>query len=262
MNILFVGDIVGRAGRRAVIRLLPLLREKFSIDFCIANAENAAGGMGLTPKIARILLEAGIDVLTSGNHIWDHKEIFPFLEENKRVLRPANYPPGVPGTGSGVFGNGLLSIGVINLSGRVFMSPLDCPFRVGMEEVEKLRKETPIIIVDFHAEATSEKVAVGKFLDGKVSAIIGTHTHVQTADETILPKGAAYITDVGMTGASNSIIGAQSQVILNRFLTQIPYRFQAARGGDVYLMGVKVKIEEGSGRAISISRLKERLEED
>ena len=197
MKILFIGDIVGKAGRRAIHGLLEKVLANDEIEFTIANAENAAGGMGITPEIAIEMLDEGVDVLTSGNHIWAKKEIIPFLDEERRLLRPANYPEGVPGRGAGVFrlGNGK-KIGILNLEGRVFMKHLDCPFRVGEREVERLKQETNIVIVDFHAEATSEKMAMGWFIDGKVSAVLGTHTHIQTCAEKILDKGTAYITDV------------------------------------------------------------------
>ena len=229
MRILFVGDIVGKAGRQAVEGLLERCVADHQIDFTVANGENAAGGMGITPVIASEFLDLGIDVLTSGNHIWAKKEIIPFLDEEERLLRPANYPDRVPGRGAGVFrlGNGK-KIGVLNIEGRVFMRNLECPFRVSEKEVEKLKEQTPIILVDFHAEATSEKVALAWFLNGKVSAVVGTHTHVQTADERILSGGTAYITDAGMTGPLASVIGIRRQIALERFLTQVPIKFDVA----------------------------------
>ncbi len=254
MRILFVGDIVGKAGRQAVEGLLERVVADRQIDFTVANGENAAGGMGITPVIASEFLDLGIDVLTSGNHIWAKKEIISFLDEEERLLRPANYPYGVPGRGTGVFqlGNGR-KVGVLNLEGRVFMRNLECPFRVGEKEAEKLREETNIILVDFHAEATSEKMALAWFLNGKVSAVLGTHTHVQTCDEKILSGGTAYITDVGMTGPMASVIGIRRQAALERFLTQIPWKFDVATD-EIELQGAIVDIEEETGKTRSIER--------
>lgn len=255
MRILFIGDIVGRPGRRVLEGLLDKIVKEYEIRFTIANGENAAGGMGLTPAIAEEIFSTGVDVLTSGNHIWAKKEIFPFLSEKEKILRPANYPAQVPGRGSGVFkmADGR-RIGVLNLEGRVFMRALDCPFRIAEQEVEKLRRETPIIVVDFHAEATSEKVALGRFLKGKVSAVFGTHTHVQTCDERILEGGTAYITDVGMTGPTDSVIGVREEAALERFLTQIPWKYEVA-SGKVELRGVVVEIDPDSGQSKSIERI-------
>lgn len=255
MKILFIGDIVGNPGRRAVSEGLPDLVNKFKIDFVIANAENAAGGFGITQVIGDELLAQGIHVLTSGNHIWDKKEAVTYITKESRLLRPANYPPGVPGFGSIVLNAASgEKIGVLNLSGRVFMSPMDCPFRTAQAELQALRKETKTIIVDFHAEATSEKSAIGWFLDGEVSAVVGTHTHVQTADERILPKGTAFITDVGMTGPSDSIIGVKTEQIIQKFLTQIPARFETAKGGTV-LSCVVIEVNPRSGRSSAIQRM-------
>ncbi len=226
MKILFIGDIVGKVGRTTLKELLPNIVDRYKIDFAIANGENVAGGFGLTDKTAIEILNCGVHVITTGNHVWDKKESIPYIAKEDRVLRPVNYPPGVPGCGSAVhvLSNGT-KVGVLNISGRVFMSALDCPFRTGKEEIAKLRESTNIIIVDFHAEATSEKIAFGYFVDGKVSAVIGTHTHVQTADEKILPNGAAYITDVGMTGPAVSVIGIEKEQIIERFLLQMPMKF-------------------------------------
>jgi metallophosphoesterase (TIGR00282 family) len=261
MKVLFIGDIVGKPGRRAIQEILERLVSEYEIEFTIANGENAAGGMGITPPIALEILDEGVDVLTSGNHIWAKKEIIPFLDEESRILRPANYPAQVPGRGKGVFqlSNGQ-KIGVLNLEGRVFMKHLDCPFRVAEKEVELLRKETPAILVDFHAEATSEKIAMGWFLNGKVSAVLGTHTHVQTCDEGILDGGTAYITDVGMTGPLDSVIGIRKEVALERLLTQIPWKFDVA-SGDVVLQGVVVEIDEKTGKAKNINRIRVPLNE-
>lgn len=254
IRVLFLGDIIGRPGRRILSRHLNELRKELQADVIIANAENAAGGVGLTVEVARELLSV-VTVLTSGNHIWDKKEGIPFLESEPRVLRPANYPPGNPGRGDYLFlFEDELPIAVLNLQGRVFMEPIDCPFRVADEIVERLREMTPIIVVDFHAEATSEKQALGWYLDGRVSAVVGTHTHVPTADERILPKGTAYITDVGMVGARNSVIGIRSDQALARFLFGRPQRFEPAKQGGI-LSAFWVEIEARSGLATAIKRL-------
>ncbi len=255
MRIIFIGDIVGKGGRNAVKALLPSIINKFKLDFVIANGENAAGGFGITEKIANDLFNIGINVITTGNHVWDKKEFIPEISKIDRIIRPSNYPPGVPGYGSVVIQtNNGIKIGVLNLSGRVFMSNIDCPFRKGMEEIKKLKEQTNIIIVDFHAEATSEKIAFGYYVDGNVSAVIGTHTHVQTADEKILPGGTAYITDVGMTGPVNSIIGIEIDQIIQRFLTNMPMRFEVAKG-DCTLSAVILEINEETGKATAIQRL-------
>ncbi|MFH1613406.1 MAG: TIGR00282 family metallophosphoesterase [bacterium] len=255
LKILFIGDIIGKPGRQAVSQLLPDLKKKLDIDFVIANVENAAGGFGVTPNIANELCELGINCLTSGNHIWDKKEIFDYLDKSNNILRPANYCNGVSGTGARVFeiktGE---KIGVINLAGLVFMTSLESPFYVALREIEKLKKETNIILIDFHAEATSEKIALGWFLDGKVSAIIGSHTHVQTADERILPQETAYITDAGMTGPFDSVIGSEKNIILKKFLTQIPIKYEVAKE-DIKLCGVVVKIDAISGKSLEIKRI-------
>jgi len=260
MRILFIGDIVGKPGRRAIEELLTGILSENGIEFTIANGENAAGGMGITPAIGMEMFGQGVDVLTSGNHIWAKKEIFPFLESEKRVLRPANYPDGVPGRGAGVFraANGK-KVGVLNLEGRVFMKSLECPFRVAEREVRRLKEETEIVIVDFHAEATSEKMAMGWFLDGKASAVLGTHTHVQTGDERVLNGGTAYITDTGMTGPMNSVIGIRKEVALGRFLTQIPWKFDVGTE-DIVLQAVVVEADEGTGRSHAIRRIRVPLE--
>lgn len=254
MKVLFIGDIVGKTGRLAVKSLLPLIVNKYKIDLVLANGENAAGGFGITEKVASELFSYGIHVMTSGNHIWDKKESIPYIGKEARIIRPLNYPPGVPGYGSTTITMKGIRVGIINLSGRVFMSSMDCPFRVGMVEIERLRKETNIIIIDFHAEATSEKIAFGYYVDGRVSAVIGTHTHVQTADEKILPGGTAYITDVGMTGPSDSVIGIDKEQIIERFLLQMPKKFETARGGGIF-SAVVIEMEEDSGKSTAIQRL-------
>ncbi|MGB7297423.1 MAG: TIGR00282 family metallophosphoesterase [Candidatus Aminicenantales bacterium] len=252
-KILFIGDIIGQPGRRALRKYLPRIREKHSPDVVVANAENAAGGVGITEDVGAELLGL-VDVLTSGNHIWDKKEALPYLDREPRLLRPANYPPLNPGRGACVFESaGGFKVAVLNLQGRVFMEPLDCPFRAAEEEVERLRAVTPHIIVDFHAEATSEKQALGWYLDGKVSAVVGTHTHVPTADERILPRGTAYITDVGMAGGFPSVIGIRPEQAVARFLTARPQRFEPEKHGLVFC-SVLIEVDAGTGRALSIRR--------
>ncbi|MCM8800779.1 MAG: TIGR00282 family metallophosphoesterase [Candidatus Omnitrophica bacterium] len=259
MKVLFIGDIVGSPGREAVKIILPDLKKEFNLDFVIANAENSAGGSGITPQVAEELFSMGIAVLTSGDHIWKKKEIFQIINQEERILRPLNLSPHVPGRGLGIFKTEEgKKIGVINLQGRVFMEPIDCPFRAVRQAQEILGSETRIIIVDIHAEATSEKVALGWYLDGKVSAVLGTHTHIQTADERILPQGTAYITDVGMTGALNSVIGRRIEDVLERFLSGLPVRFEVAKE-DLQLQGVILNIDNHTGKAISISRIQRKI---
>ncbi len=255
MKILFIGDIVGNPGRKAVKALLPGIVGQYGVDIVIANCENAAGGFGVTRKIVDELYHNEIDILTSGNHIWDKKEISDFIDDYETLLRPANYPEGTVGKGSTIINTRLgISLGVLNLEGRIFMKPLDCPFRIAEREIKELKHKTDIIIVDMHAEATSEKEALGWFLDGKVSAVLGTHTHVQTADERVLPLGTAYITDAGMTGSFDSVLGMRKEVALERFLTLLPNRFDVAKG-DVRLQGVLIDIDDRTGKALSIERL-------
>jgi metallophosphoesterase (TIGR00282 family) len=255
MRLLLVGDIVGRPGRELVRRGLRALVDAHSIDFVIANAENAAAGFGVTKDIGDTLLESGIDMMTSGNHIWDKKEVIEYIKAEPRLLRPANYPAGVPGRGSRVAetGDGR-AVGVINIMGRIFMPPLDDPFSVALREIETIRHRTRVIVVDFHAEATSEKMAMGWHLDGLVTAIIGTHTHVQTADERILPKGSAYLTDVGMTGPHDSIIGMEVEPSLARFVNGMPAKFEPATG-NARLNAVVIEADERTGRATRIVRI-------
>jgi len=251
MRILFIGDIVGKPGREAVRDFLPELQKEYETDLVIANAENASGGRGLTKDTAQELFDSGIDFLTMGNHVWDQKEIIKFIDDESRLIRPANYPKGVPGKGSGLILRSGIKIGVINLSGRIFLAPLENPFSMVMEIVNTLAVQTPVIIVDFHAEATSEKVAMGWLLNGKVSAVLGTHTHIQTADARILDGGTAYITDVGMTGPRDSVLGIKKEIVLNGFLTQMPVRFEVA-GGVKQLNGVVLDIDESNGKARDI----------
>jgi metallophosphoesterase (TIGR00282 family) len=255
MNILFVGDIVGRPGRELVRKGLRNLIEYHDVDLVVANAENSANGFGVTKEIGDTLLEWGVDVMTSGNHIWDKKEAIDYIATEPRLLRPANYPAGVPGRGSYVAqtGDGR-AVGVINAMGRVFMLNIDDPFQVVLKEIEAIRHRTKVIIVDFHAEATSEKIAMGWHLDGKVTAVFGTHTHVQTADERILPNGTAYLTDAGMTGPHDSIIGMEREPSLARFLNAMPARFEPATGNP-RLNGVVVQADDRSGRATGVTRI-------
>lgn len=259
MKILFMGDIVGRPGREAVRSLLPRIKEEENIELVVANAENAAGGSGLTPSICEELFSLGIDVITSGDHIWKKREVLDVINKDSRILRPANYPQGAPGTGATVVTTEAgVKVGVVNVVGRVFMQALDCPFRVATREIERLKEQTALIVVDIHAEATSEKQALGRFLDGQVAAVVGTHTHTQTADEKILPKGTAFITDLGMTGPFDSILGRRVEDILERFLMQVPIRFQMAKD-DVQLHGAIVDIDTQSGLANSIKRVQEKI---
>ena len=221
-TVLYVADVCGRPGRQACAHMIKPLREKYNVDYCITNVENAAGGFGVTPEMSLKMFTYGIDMQTSGNHIWDRVEILEYLENKPKLLRPANFPWGVPGTGAYLDTVGDVKIGVLNLQGRTYMKDIDCPFQVGEREVSALRKHTELIIVDFHAEATSEKQALAMYLDGKVSAVVGTHTHVQTVDNHVTPRGTAYITDAGMTGPHDSIIGMQKGPSLGRFLTGLP----------------------------------------
>jgi len=248
---------VGRPGRDVTKRLLAPLKEKEKIDCIIANGENAAGGSGLTPKITEELFDNGIDVMTSGDHIWKKREIYDVLNTTTKLVRPANYPEGSPGLGSTVIDvPSCGKIGVINLIGRVFMEAVDCPFKGVDAEIKKIKDKTSVIIVDMHAEATSEKVAMGWYLDGRVSAVLGTHTHIQTADEKILPKGTAYLTDCGMTGPYDSVIGRNKDNIIQRFLTQLPTRFEMATG-NVEMHGAMIDIDDKTGKAASIRRIQE-----
>jgi metallophosphoesterase (TIGR00282 family) len=255
MNILFIGDIIGRPGRELVHRGLRALVERYSVDLVVANAENSAAGFGITKDIGDTLLEWGVDVMTSGNHIWDKKEAIEYIATERRLLRPANFPSGVPGRGSYLArtGDGR-AVGVINVMGRVFMLAIDDPFAVALREIEQLRSQARIILVDFHAEATSEKVAMGWHLDGKVSAVIGTHTHVQTADERILPNGTAYMTDAGMTGPHDSIIGMEKGPSLGRFLNGMPSKFEPATANP-RLNGAVIEADEKTGKATRIIRI-------
>ena len=261
MNLLFIGDIVGRPGRDIVQKGLGALVEHYDIDCTIANAENSAAGFGITRDIGAALLDWGVDVMTSGNHIWDKKEVLEYIGGEPRLLRPANYPAGVPGRGSYVAQTrDGRSVGVINVMGRVFMTPIDDPFAVVLREIEAIRHRTRIIFVDMHAEATSEKIAMGWHLDGKVTAVVGTHTHVQSADERILPNGTAYMTDAGMTGPHDSIIGMEREPSLARFLNGMPSRFEPA-SANPRLNGAVVEADDKTGRARKITRISYSAEE-
>jgi len=266
VKLLFIGDIVGEPGRKAVKILLPKLREQRQLDAVVANGENSAGGSGITPKTALELFGSGVDVITSGDHLWDQKEVTELLQHERRFLRPLNYPSGTPGQGSGVFEirnpksdvKSLFSIAVVNAQGRTFMPALENPFRLVPPEVERLREQTKIIFVDFHAEATSEKIAFARMLDGRVSAVVGTHTHVQTADEQILPGGTAYLSDAGFTGPHESVLGREIEPVVRRFVTNMPQRFEVARS-RILLQGAVVEIDESCGKAVSIQRISEAL---
>jgi 2',3'-cyclic-nucleotide 2'-phosphodiesterase len=257
LTVLFLGDVVGEPGRNAVIARLPELKEQHAVDFAIVNGENAAAGRGITGKITIDLLRAGVAVVTTGDHIWDQKDILLFIDTEPRLLRPLNYPLGAPGHGSIVLETGKGKVGVINVQCRTFMQPiLDNPFRAIETAVAKLREETPNIIVDVHGETTSEKIAMGRFLDGKVSAVLGTHTHVQTADEQVLPGGTAFLCDAGMCGPVNSILGRAVEPIMNRFVSNLPAAFPVA-SGEVRLHGALIEIDEKTGRALRITRVNE-----
>ena len=264
MKLLFIGDIVGQPGRNAVKTLVPKLREQHALDFVIANGENSAGGSGITPRIAEEIFSAGVDVITTGDHLWDQKEVMELLAGEKRFLRPLNYPPGTPGQGSAIYEvqspksevRSPISIAVLNAQGRTFMPPLENPFLLAAEEVKRLRERTKIIFVDFHAEATSEKIAFARMLDGQVSAVVGTHTHVQTADEQIFPGGTAYLTDAGFTGPHESVLGREIEPVLKRFLTGMPQRFEVAKD-RVLLHGAVIEIDNISGKAVKIQRVSE-----
>jgi metallophosphoesterase (TIGR00282 family) len=263
LKVLFLGDVFGKPGRQAVQRLVPRLIARERLDLVVANAENSAAGIGVSPDTAEEILAAEVDLLTSGNHIWSKREIVPYLERpGSRLIRPANYPPGTPGRGRAVIATpDGRRLGVVNLEGRVFMRALEDPFRVALEEVEALRAEgVTSILVDMHCEATSEKNAMGWFLDGKVSAVLGTHTHVQTADARVLPGGTAFVTDVGMCGPWESVIGVRKELVIERFLTARPVSFEPGKR-DVWLQGAIVDVDEATGRARSIARVQEKLEE-
>ncbi|HEY5811042.1 MAG TPA: TIGR00282 family metallophosphoesterase [Terrimicrobiaceae bacterium] len=260
IRILFLGDIVGEPGRNAVMRMVPIFLNERGVDFVIANGENAAGGRGITGKISIDLLRSGVAVITTGDHIWDQREIASYISTEPRLLRPINYPIGAPGQGSLVLETAKGKIGVLNVQGRTFMQPiLDNPFHAALAEVERLRQETSVIIVDMHAETTSEKIAMGRFLDGRVSAVLGTHTHVQTADERIFPGGTAFLCDAGMCGPDESCLGRDHQPIIKRFIDGLPGHFPVA-SGPVRLCGAILEVEESSGKALRVWRVNEPME--
>jgi metallophosphoesterase (TIGR00282 family) len=259
VKLLFIGDIVGQPGRRAVSELTPRLCRQHGIGLVVANGENSAGGSGITPKTAEEIFSAGVDVITSGDHLWDQREVLDLLHHEPRFLRPFNYPAGTPGQGSVVVRKeGLPPVAVLNLQGRTFMPDLENPFHAARAEVARLRQETRMIFVDFHAEATSEKIALARMLDGEVSAVAGTHTHVQTADEQIFPGGTAYLTDAGFTGPHDGVLGREMAPVIQRFLSNMPQRFEVAKG-RVLLHGVIVEIDEATGKAVGIERVSEAL---
>jgi metallophosphoesterase (TIGR00282 family) len=260
LRLLFLGDVVGRPGRRGVAAYLRRLPTSERPDFVVANGENASGGKGIDPETAEELQDAGVDVITTGNHVWQKREIGPYLRETERVLRPVNMAPEAPGVGMTVRPTRQrgIPVGVVNLIGRVFMGPVDCPFRAATAAVHSVRERATVVLVDMHAEATSEKCAMGRYLDGRVSAVIGSHTHVQTADEGVLPGGTAYLTDAGMCGPEESVLGVRSDRVIERFLTQMPTRFDVA-AGPVIVQGAFVEVDETSGRAAAIRRVRERM---
>lgn len=255
MKAIIIGDIVGKPGRTVLCDKLSKLRQRYEAEFVVANVENAAAGAGVTVQVCEEILKAGVDVMTSGNHIFDKKEAIPYIESEARLLRPANYAPDVPGRGLwlGSTQSGT-PVAVVNVQGRVFMPPTDCQFRIADRIIEEIAGRASIVIVDHHGEATSEKIALGRYLDGRVSVVVGTHTHVQTADEQILPGGTAYITDLGMTGPHDGVIGVESDIVINRFVRGLPARFETAKG-DPRLNGVVVEIDEKSGKAVTIERV-------
>jgi metallophosphoesterase (TIGR00282 family) len=260
MNILFIGDVVGSPGRDMIKTYLPKLKSKYQPQVTIINGENAAAGRGITEEIARAFFEQGANVITLGNHTWDQRDIGDYLDRNHNIIRPANFPEGAPGIGYTIMKVNQYKVGVINIQGRTFLPPLDCPFKKVDEIIEQIHKETPIIFVDFHAEATSEKEAMGWYLDGRVTAVVGTHTHVQTADERILPNQTAYITDVGMTGPQNSVLGMEKEAVLYRFLTSLPARFEVTKEGPSQLNGIILTLDPKSGEAKKIKSI--RIDED
>jgi len=257
VKVLFIGDIVGHPGRRAVKELVPKMRQEHGLHLVVANGENSAGGSGITPGTAEEIFSAGVDIITSGDHLWDQKEVIDLLEREPRFIRPLNYPIGTPGQGSTLFHDaGTLTVAIINLQGRTFMPPLENPFSAALVETERLRKLTPLILIDFHAEATSEKVALARMLDGTVSAVLGTHTHVQTADEQVFPGGTGFICDVGFTGPHEGVIGRQAEPIIRRFITNMPQKFEVAKG-RVVLQGAILELDNTSGRTLRIERVSE-----
>ncbi len=253
ITVLFLGDVIGKPGRQAAARFLKESRA----DFKVINGENMAGGLGITPALAMEMLEAGADAITTGNHVWKKREIIPYLMAEQRVIRPLNYPPGTPGFGSTIVRKNGKAICVANIEGRVFMGSIDCPFR-SMEEFLSTNVDNAPVIVDFHAEATSEKIAMGWFLDGKVACLVGTHTHVQTADEKVLPRGTGYITDLGMTGPAHSVIGMDTGAVLERFITQLPQKYEVAKG-DIEVQGVMITVDARTRHCLRVERIREKI---
>lgn len=255
MNVLMIGDVVGRPGREAIRKLLPGLTARYDLDLVVANVENAAAGCGITPNVGEEILGHGVDVMTSGNHIYDKKEVLDYIPNEPRLLRPLNYAPGTPGAGVWVGkSRSGIDVAVINVQGRVFMAPTDCPFRTADRAIEQLATKAQVILVDHHAEATSEKIAMGLYLDGRVAVVVGTHTHVQTSDDRVLPEGTAYITDLGMTGPYDSVIGVEKEMVIGRFLRGMPQRFETAKG-DAKLCGMVISIDPSTGKAQRTERL-------
>ncbi|EFM13137.1 metallophosphoesterase [Paenibacillus curdlanolyticus YK9] len=255
MKVLFIGDIVGSVGRGAVKKVLPALKSKYNPHIIIANGENAAAGRGITAAIAKELFDAGVHGITMGNHTWDNRDLFEWIDDEPRIVRPANFPPGAPGSGAAVIKANGKKLGIINLQGRTFLPPIDCPFRAADELIDEMRNETNQILVDFHAEATSEKIAMGWYLDGRASLVVGTHTHVQTNDDRILPEGTAYLTDVGMVGPRDGVLGMERTAVLRRFLTQLPTRFVVDEG-DWHFHALLLETDESTGKAVSIQKIR------
>lgn len=259
MNIMMIGDICGRPGRYAAAQCIPLLKQEYHVDLIIANGENSAGGVGITSSVLEELLKMNIDMITTGNHIWDKKEVFNFIDQDHPLIRPANYPPGTPGKGYHILQIKDRKIGIINLAGRTFMPPMDCPFRVADQILSEIKDICDIIIIDFHAEATSEKLALAWYLDGKVSCIAGTHTHIQTADERILPQGTAYISDLGMVGSWNSILGMDKEPVIKKFLTGLPAKFNVAADHDAIFCAIILQIDMDSNKVNHIIRIQKHV---
>ncbi|HAN86338.1 MAG: TIGR00282 family metallophosphoesterase [Bacillota bacterium] len=260
MRVVILGDIIGRPGRRHALRWIEELRSRDKVDFVVVNGENAAGGIGLTPNVAKEILGAGVDVITTGNHVWRDREMAGFLPSERRIVRPANYPQGVPGHGWTIVNRDALRLAILNLQGRVFMQPIDCPFMVADAAVDRIGSDADAIVVDFHAEATSEKQALGLYLDGRVSAVVGTHTHVQTSDARILPNGTGFITDLGMCGPINSVIGMDPETVIPKFITAMPSRFEVGKG-PVVISGVMIEVDTSTGKTKDIQRFSEETDD-
>lgn len=258
MNIMMIGDICGKPGRTTAFYYIDELIAQYRVDLVLANGENSAGGVGITREVLEELLQHGIDVVTTGNHVWDKKEIYDFIDKTDKLIRPANYPPGTPGRGHLILPHKNSNIGIINLAGRVFMPQMDCPFRAADQILTEIQSRCDIIFVDFHAETTSEKMALAWYLDGRVSALVGTHTHVQTADERVLPQGTAFISDVGMVGPRDSVLGVDKDIVINKFLSGLPAKFSLAKGSTVFC-AVIIEVDEITGKALAIQRIQKYL---